>query len=176
MKTKKLSLHKTIERVNIMGLEWNASPLGLIIYAQNYLDAARILARPFVAGPEREPFTPVPPYLACHSLELALKAYLSLRGVRLLELSTFAYGHDLGLLLERAEEHGLASLAKLNDSQREAIQGAAPYYKQKIFEYPSLPEAVRGYSGAPNDLEPLLSAASMLCASLHQPCLDEANA
>jgi hypothetical protein len=163
---KKISLakqHAQIEYISIVGIKERMGPLGLQLYSEAFLAAA--LALP--AGPE--PFEPVRPYLVCHALELGLKAYLSLTGLNMMELSDGAFGHKLESLLDKAEGAGLLALVPLNDEQRSAIKLAATYYAGKVFEYPAIGEALRGYpSMSPTPV--LLDAAKLLTDSLAKPC------
>jgi hypothetical protein len=61
----------------------------------------------------REPWLPIPPrdwpryFLLCHSVELALKAFLHMKGVSEREMRGRQYGHSLAKLFEAASNHGL---------------------------------------------------------------------
>ena len=63
-----------VENISICGLPARIFPLGFQMYAADFLAAAKTVPPPNVA------FAPARPYLVCHALELALKAFLSLKG------------------------------------------------------------------------------------------------
>ena len=92
-----------IEKISIMGITERMGPLGLHMYASAYLDAARALPLPTA------PFEPVRPFLICHSIELGLKAFLSLHGAEMLELADGSYGHNLEAILKKADEKHLGT-------------------------------------------------------------------
>ena len=62
-----------VESISIAGATARMAPLGLQIYAADFLAAAKAVPSPVV------PFAPARMYLACHAVELALKAFLSLK-------------------------------------------------------------------------------------------------
>jgi len=53
-----------------------------------------------------ERWSPVDRFLACRSIELGLKAFLSLKGRALDELAEGVFGHDLDNLLTEADNEG----------------------------------------------------------------------
>jgi hypothetical protein len=138
-------------------------PVALHTYAEAYLIAARSLPEP------ESPFDLVRSYLACHAIELALKAYLSLHGALMLDLSGTEFGHKLDALLEHADRKRLADTAALSRSHRIEILRASVYYEGKVFEYPAVGEALRGYPGKAA-LPSLLEAAHVLIEALRIPC------
>jgi hypothetical protein len=138
-------------------------PVGLWVYANAYLKAAAAVPAP------EAPYEPVRYYLACHSIELSLKAYLSLHGATMLELAENAFGHNLDAILTVAENKGLRSYVRFSGEQRAEIYKAATYYAGKVFEYPAMGEACVGYPNLPQ-LEILLRVATQLVDSLAQPC------
>ena len=87
-------------------------PVSLHMYAANFLSAASAIETPVV------PFAPARTFLVCRALELALKAFLSLKRRRLEELAGGAFAHDLEKLLAEAERQGLGALLPLERSQR----------------------------------------------------------
>jgi hypothetical protein len=111
----------------------------------------------------------VRPYLICHSIELSLKAFLSLQGAAMLELAEESYGHNLQAILKKADEKGLGASVSLTATQRSAIDLATIYYSGKVFEYPAVGEAVSGYPSMPA-VKTLLEAAGALADSLRQQC------
>jgi hypothetical protein len=154
-----------IERISIAGITERMGPLGLHMYAESYLLAARTLPKPSV------PFEPVRPYLLCHAVELALKAFLSLRGAAMVELAEGPYGHNLDSLLAKALEADLLAVAALTETECDAIRLANTYYSGKVFEYPAVGEALSAYPLMP-PVDKLLEVASSLVESLRQPCRD----
>jgi len=157
--------HSKIENLSILGATARMGPVSLHMYAADFLSAAR------AAAPPEVPFAPARTYLVCRVLELALKAFLSLKGRSLEQLAGGAFGHDLESLLAEAERHGLSTLVHLEKLQLAEIRRASTYYAEKVFEYPALGEAVFGYPKNP-DTNLLLGAAEALVAALREPCLD----
>jgi hypothetical protein len=152
-----------IERISIMGAVARMGPVGLWVYASAYVKAGLALPAP------EAPYEPVRYYLACHSIELSLKAFLSLHGATMLELSEGAFGHNLEAILIAAEAKGLQTQVALTHEHRAEICKAATYYAGKVFEYPAMGEASDGYPGLPN-VELLFAAAELLVDTLAQPC------
>lgn len=159
--------HTVIEDINVFGARARLSPLGLIIYADHYLCAAKT-AQPLQNG--GGDFHPARLFLVCRSLELALKAFLSLKGRSLDELAGGAFGHDLDKLLAEADKQDLGALVKLSEEQRFQIGRASIYYAEKVYEYPSVLEAMKAYPSRAS-MDPLLDAAETLIPPLREPCL-----
>lgn len=165
-KKRKASLAKRfseVEHISISGIAEHMGPLGMHMYAESYLLAAQALPKP------QAPFEPVRPYLICHSIELALKAYLSIQGVAMIRLAEGPYAHNLESLLAKANDAGLPKVAAFTDAQGNAIRLATTYYSGKVFEYPAVGEAFNAYPHMP-PIEPLTEAASFLVEALRQPC------
>ena len=141
-------------------------PVGLHTFAEYFLSAAKS-----VQAPDTAPTLPVVrTFLVCHSLELSLKAFLSLKGCSLLELAGGVYGHDLASLIKEAEQQDLHALVKLENHQRSEIISASTYYREKLLEYPSVMETLNGYAGLP-DADLLIDFAEELVVALREPCL-----
>lgn len=158
--------HAAVERISIAGATTYMAPYALHHYGEEFLQAALSLPAPTV------PFSPVRFYLACHSIELSLKAFLSLNRVSLATIKK-CYGHGLLALLTAVEQKGLGTLVLLSDAQLVEIRNASAYYSEKVLEYPSSGEALKGYP-ATAELAVLLSAAELLVARLREPCIDAA--
>jgi hypothetical protein len=152
-----------IERISILGITERMGPLALELYAEMYLSAAESLPKPTV------PFEPVRPYLVCHAIELALKAFLSLRGRAMVDLADGQFGHKLSAILTEAEAADLLALVPLSSAHRKAITSAESYYACKVFEYPAVGEALSAYPSMP-PIDALFEAASLLTRSLATPC------
>ena len=155
-----------IERLSIAGATAFMTPYAFHHYGEEFLEAALSLSAPTVR------FSPVRFFLACHSIELSLKAFLSLNRVSLASIKR-CYGHDLDLLLTAVEQKGLGTIVPLSDPQLAEIRNASGYYNEKVFEYPSIGEALEGYPATP-ELAVLLSAAEQLVARLREPCVNAA--
>lgn len=152
-----------IEYISIAGIVVRMGSVGLHVYAESYLSAARLLPAPSV------PFDPVRPYLVCHSIELSLKAFLSLQGMKMLKLAENKLGHNLDSLLVCAMESGMDKLVQLSEPNISAIELATIYYAGKVFEYPAVAEAFSAYPQLPQ-IESLFDTANILVESLRQPC------
>ena len=157
--------HAAVESLSMFGASTRMGPMGLYLYAENFLSAAKSVQAP-VTAPR---FPMARTFLVCRSLELALKAFLSLKGISLLELTGGEYGHDLKGLIEQTEKRDLDTFVKLGDDQRAEIIRASTYYFEKVFEYPALMEALRGNPGLPS-ADVLIGAAEALVSALQEPC------
>lgn len=111
-----------IENISILGITELIDPLGLQLCAESYFAVAQALSTPQV------PFEPVRPFLVCHAIELGLKAFLSLKGHRMVTLSQGPFGHKLSTILNEAEAAGLLDVVPLSTTHREAIKSAETYY------------------------------------------------
>lgn len=154
-----------IEKISIMGITERMGPLGLHMYASAYLDAARTLPLPTV------PFEPVRPFLVCHSIELGLKAFLSLQGAAMLELADGCFGHNLEAILQKADEKHLGMHVSITETHKAEIRKASLYYAGKVFEYPAIGEALSAYPSMPV-IDTLFEVATILVDSLRQQCLE----
>ena len=106
--------------------------MSLHLYSKSYLAAAQSL-------PHAElPFEPVRPYLVCHAIELALKAFPSLQCLEMLDPVDGQFGHKLSLILKVCDEGGIRELVPLADGHMEAIRLAETYDAGKVFEYPAI--------------------------------------
>src|SRR5690348_8855251 len=97
-------------------------PTALHFYAKDYLVAAESLVRQDADG-----FPFVHYYLVCHSLELALKAFLSAKGSKTRVLKN-SFNHSLRKLLAEAQRTGLRDFVCLQQEQVEQIKRADTYY------------------------------------------------
>lgn len=133
--------------------------IALCAYASDYLRTAR------KAGSFRSQFRPAQLYLACHALELALKAFLRLHGQAVDSHENPAAKDDLLSLLEAADACGLSELVRPSASEYAQIRRAAAYYSAKVLEYPALAEAMRGYPGGP-DANRLMAVTTALVSAI----------
>jgi hypothetical protein len=140
-------------------------PGSLIVYAASFLSAAKtVLVKPEI------PFDPARTYLACHSLELCIKAFLSLRGRPMVELAGGAFRHDLAALLTKAEKEGFLDMVPLTGSQMAEIVRAAKYYSEKVFEYPAVGESIGAYPHLPH-VPDLIEISDLMVSALFDLCL-----
>jgi hypothetical protein len=137
--------------------------LSFFAYAVEYLDAALAIRA------KDSSFKPAQSYLACHAIELALSAYLTLHGRSVDRLGRNRGTLDLRSLLEDADACGLDKLARLTQVQRKQIKKANRYYAEMVFQYPALTESIRGYPEAA-DVRTLLAAATLLVKSIQAAC------
>jgi hypothetical protein len=144
----------------------NISPLGFHRYSSEFYDAAKSLET-------TESYSPVPYYLYCHSLELALKAYLLAKGTSKGSLKN-KYGHDLEKSLHQAESFGLGNEFPLSSKERAHIALANAHYKKKGFEYFDVSALVSGLKGQRKlpELEVLDSLIESLLNGIKQTCLE----
>jgi hypothetical protein len=138
-------------------------PLGFYRYSEEFLLAASSIQH-------RHSFSPVPYYLYCRSLELALKAFLLTKGYTQQNLKR-KFGHNLEKLLNRAKRHGLGNHLRINHIQEGAVRDANSYYQSKAFEYFTGYRAMTGYSGLPDlqildaFVDELVNAIEPICTS-----------
>lgn len=115
----------------------NSAPIGSLLRAREYLDAASLVQRP--AQNEHEEFVQnlsIPAYyLVGHAIELALKAFLLERGITVGELRSRKYGHNLDALVLEARRRRLGMCVKLSHKEVSAISMLNVCYSAKEFEY-----------------------------------------
>jgi hypothetical protein len=112
----------------VIRLDGGVAPLGFHRYATEFLRAAQRFE------PQDEGFSPVPYYLACRSIELALKSYLLARGLSLKQVKC-ELNHSLVKALQRASDLGLASLVEVSEAESRLLGEADALYSKKHFEY-----------------------------------------
>jgi hypothetical protein len=111
------------------------TPIGLARYAEDFLRASLKADDGMGGGREHDFVAPIPVlYLAGHSIELALKAFLLHKGVTLRDLRV-KYGHDLGRCFKKAKELGLLGHAKFEDVEVAAFEVLDDLYSSKQLEY-----------------------------------------
>ena len=104
-------------------------------YASDFLRASLAADDGTGKGREYDFIAPIPVmYLAGHSIELALKAFLLHNGVTLQQLRK-KFGHDLGRCFRKAKELGLLSYVKFEDTEVGAFQVLDSLYSTKQLEY-----------------------------------------
>lgn len=160
-------LNAEIQLLQIGGITWDTGPFGLALYARDFARAARCADEPTCFAPARYS-------LACHSIELGLKAFLTLKGGLTLVDVFDKYKHNLQQLLTDAEQLDLAAMIKLTPEMKAEIRTASNPYAAKVFDYAALPVMVTGFRDRP-DFATLLAAADALVDALYIPCRDHAN-
>jgi len=146
--------------------ELNLNPLGFYRYAEEYLKVAN-------SCKIQESFSPVPYFLFCISIEIALKAYLLTKKVTLEELKK-DIGHDLEKALKKGITLDLDEVIKIKPNYNKELHKANLYYpstKGKGFEYFQATRAIRGYPHLPK-LEVLSEFANDLVTRLESVCSD----
>jgi len=110
------------------------TPLGMIRYAHEFMEAALAVDEKIGNQAGFEIVAPIPVlYLAGHSIELSLKAYLLSHGVSLRELRR--YGHNLHASFRKAKELGLLSHVQFTVSEEGAFEILDGLYSTKQLEY-----------------------------------------
>lgn len=147
------------------------SPFGFFHYGKEFFDAAKGFKQP-------AHYSPVPYFLYCRSIELALKAFLLGKGVPKEDLpKKNLYGHDLEKILKKAQEKDLHEFVKITPEQEKEILKANKYYVDKKvggFEYFDVHKAAKGYPELPNLLL-LEKTAAELVTNLKSFCLNAAR-
>ena len=137
------------------------TPMNLWTHADTFRKAAHIL---------RGEVSPVPAgailpayYVACHGLELAMKAFLRARGFDDRRLRNL--GHDLRRCLKRADASGFSAFVKLDSDETDAITWISPQYRAKELEY----VVTQGFKALP-DMKHLVSALDKILAGIRHEC------
>lgn len=141
------------------------TPLVLHRFAQEYLSLVKITEK-------ETPFSPVPYFLVCRSIELSLKAFLRVKDIPVRNLKKKGmYGHDLVTLLDGAKDSGIGICAPITENIEIEIRKANEYYCKKEFEYYETLRVIKGYPGLP-DLLILKGFADELVIRLEVPCTE----
>jgi hypothetical protein len=144
----------------------NMSPVGFVVYAEGFLGAYKSF-EPDI------PFSPPKYYLVCHSLELALKSYLSMKGEPIKNLKS-NFGHNLRTILRKSKELGLDSVVALSEFELLEIEKANEWYNRKGFEYFAIQNIVEKRSSLP-DLEVMSAVTERIIGILKPLCLATAQ-
>jgi len=151
----------TVE-IKVPTMVLHISPLGFHRYASEFLRATKDFKI-------NDGFSPVPYYLICRSLELALKAFLLAKGVPQKRLKERNLGHDLEKVLKKAISMGLDKVLSITPQHEEELKKANNYYASKGFEYFKVIRAMTGYRDLP-DISVLSDLASLLVTKLESLC------
>ena len=116
--------------------ETKTTPIGIVRYANEFYEACIAVNDVIGIKPEYGIVAPHPVlYLAGHSIELALKAFLLKGGIPLRKLPTKTYGHDLMKCFKKANELGLISIHKFDQVEVGAIRLLNELYCSKQLNY-----------------------------------------
>ena len=109
----------------------------MIIGASEFFDAAETLwpSNTDLVHQSSKPTPFVVHYLIGHSIELSLKSFLLSRGLKIDELRSRKYGHDLSALLIESRRRKLGNIVKLTQREIKAINLLSFFYKDKLLEY-----------------------------------------
>lgn len=166
--TDETSVHN-IDRQPATGA-FNLSCVGFHMWAEDFLAAERLYAPTARAG------SFVAHFLCCQSIELSLKAYLSLRGASRDKLRAKPFGHNLKHLFSEASDKGIGNIVTLLTTDADMVAAASDWYDTsggKRFQYFQVMDAVRAFKHAP-ELAPLEDLASRLQSpALRETLLNE---
>ncbi len=146
---------------------YHMSPFAFISYAEDFYEAC-------ISHTTKRPFSPTSYYLASHSIELSLKAFLLLQGISRDALRKKSLGHDLHKILKKCKELGISQYFNITDKHSHNIEKLNKWYWRKGFEYFEIQNLVDSHKELP-DLVDAQTLASELITSLKRPCLNEAN-
>lgn len=143
------------------------SPFGLLLYAKEFLGAARALSH-------RDGFSPVPYYLLCHSIETGMKAFILAKGGSHRN-NKRKLGHDLATVLASADGLGFAAIVPISPDERRELSEANAYYDNKGFEYFELGLMVTGSRPLPPlaSLDRLADRIVVAVEPVAWDCIDE---
>jgi hypothetical protein len=125
----------------------NLTCYGFHLWAEDFL----IAAKAYAPGARKGSF--VGHFLCCQSLELGLKAFLSLKGMDRGKLARKPYGHSLERLAKEAVGRGCAEFAAITPVDLPFIRVASAWYDTpdgKRFQYFRVVDAMKAFSGAPD--------------------------
>lgn len=115
----------------------DTAPLGVINLSKQFLAAAQSTQEP-AKSPAQElgqRLSLVAYYLAGHSIELSLKAFLLGRGLAVEKLRNRKYGHDLSALLIESRRRKLGNCVKLTRQDLAVVHTLNGCYAAKELEY-----------------------------------------
>jgi hypothetical protein len=156
--------HTKTEYLDLLGKKTHLIPPLLHFYAENFLSVAKMIP----AVPDDE-FHPAQMFLIGRSLELALKAFLSLKGVPFDQMADGALGHNLDRLLIEAKNKGLDGLVRVSAEEENEINRVSVYYAEKVYEYPAVSEMTTLYPFWARS-KPLVAAGERIIKALREPC------
>jgi hypothetical protein len=140
---------------------WHVTPYIFHLWGGDYLAAAKAYR------PNARQGSPVTAFLSCQSIELSLKAFLTLKGLNRDKLKG-KFGHNLTKLAATAHEYGLAEFVQISGDDGKLLIAATDWYdKNKRLQYAVIGDVGTGLK-YPDD-EALEALASRLqCDELRQ--------
>jgi hypothetical protein len=150
--------------VAVTGVQTNLTCYGFHVWAEDFLIAEKLYA------PTARKGSHVAHFLCCQSIELSLKAFLSLKGMSRKELKNL--GHNMHKLYVGARRDGLDELVPLQPRDESLVQAANGWYDTpggKRLQYFGLVDAMTGFKGSPD-----LASLEELAARLQSKELREA--
>jgi hypothetical protein len=130
-----------------VGVRANLTCYGFHVWAEDFLAAARAYA------PVAREASFVGHFLCCQSLELSLKAFLSMKGLTRQQLMRKPFGHNLAALLDAAIANGVAEFVEVTPADIAVVARATDWYdtpKGKRLQYFDLLDAMSAFKGAPD--------------------------
>jgi hypothetical protein len=138
------------QNVPLQGVQANLTCYGFHVYAEDFLAAARAYA----PGARTGSF--VAHFLCCQSVELSLKAFLSLKGMTRQQLRK-EMGHNLSKLFDAACGQRIGDFVAVDPAaDASTLQKATDWYdtpRGKRFQYFDLVDAMLGFRHAPDFAE-----------------------
>lgn len=139
---------------------FNLTCYGFHVWAEDFLTAEKM----YVSAARSGSF--VPHFLCCQSVELSLKAFLSLKGMTREQLRK-KFGHNLAKLFDEACRQGIHHVVTIEGNDAVIVKLATAWYDStggKRFQYFDVSDAMRAFKNAP-DLAGLESLATRLQSS-----------
>ncbi len=137
---------------------FNITCLGFHMWAEDFLTAAKSYA------PSARKVSFAAHFLCCQSIELSLKGFLSLKGMRRKQLRQKPFGHNLVKLYAEGSDQGIGALVTLKPEDGPFLVGVNKWYDTaggKKFQYFDAWEALHAFKDAP-DLEGIEGLATRL--------------
>lgn len=105
------------------------SPNGLLKHSQEFFAAADLILN-------KADVVSLPAYfLLGRSIELSLKAFLLASGMKMSELRSKKYGHNLLALLEKAKAENISGVVEIEEIEHGIVQILSFDYMEKRLEY-----------------------------------------
>jgi hypothetical protein len=145
------SPEKTEGRPSNIVIQMPAPPTLNFTYYGFHLGAEDFLAAEKLYAPTARERSCVPHFLCCQSIELSLKAFLSLKGVTRKRLRT-DFGHNLVKLYEEAVAKGISAFVAVQPGDRDIVAVANAAYDSragKKLQYFDVYDALTGFKKRP---------------------------
>jgi hypothetical protein len=152
--------------IQVPSVHGNLKCYGFHLWAEDFLSAAKAY------GPVARKGSFVGHFLCCQSVELAFKAFLSLKGIERRKLAKKPFGHNLDELAKKSIDRGLSDFVALTAGDSNLVRDASAWYDSpggKRFQYFRVVDATTAFSGAPG-----YGQLEALATSLQSPQLRDA--